>query len=98
MGVNNIIKDGPRFPNNVINKCPAIILAVNRTVKVIGRIIFLIVSIHTINGIKIKGVPWGTKCLNMWLVFFVHPNNNSLNHSGKANVKFKVKWLVLVKM
>jgi hypothetical protein len=54
-------RDGPVFPRSVINKCPAIIFAVNRTAKVPGRITFLIVSIHTINGIKTPGVPWGTK-------------------------------------
>lgn len=57
--------DGPLFPRRVNNKWPAIILAVNRIANVIGRIIFLIDSMHTINGIKIDGVPWGTKCINM---------------------------------
>lgn len=52
---------GPVFPSNVINKWPAIILAERRTAKVPGRIIFLIVSIQTINGIKTGGVPCGTK-------------------------------------
>lgn len=54
-------KLGPVFPRRVINKCPAIILAANRTAKVPGRITLLIVSIHTINGIRTAGVPWGTK-------------------------------------
>ena len=63
--INGIIKVlifGPIFPNKVISKWPAIILAANRTDNVIGRIIFLINSITTINGIKAGGVPWGTKC------------------------------------
>lgn len=47
------------FPNRLINKCPAIILAVNRTANDPGRIKFLIVSINTINGINILGVPVG---------------------------------------
>lgn len=38
--------------NNVINKCPAIKLAVSRIAKDIGRIIILIVSIIVINGAK----------------------------------------------
>lgn len=66
-------KDGPVFPNKVINKCPAIIFAANRTAKVPGRIIFLIVSIHTIKGISTGGVPWGTKWANIWFVWFNHP-------------------------
>lgn len=51
----------PEEPNNVNNKCPAIILAVKRIAKVKGRIINLINSIKTIKGIKINGVPWGVK-------------------------------------
>ena len=35
----------------------AIILVANRTANVPGRIIFLIVSIHTINDIEIGSVP-----------------------------------------
>lgn len=50
--------------NKVINKWPAIILAANRIAKVSGRIIFLIVSITTIKGIKIVGVPFGIKWIN----------------------------------
>ena len=52
---------GPLFPNRVKRRCPAIIFAVNRIAKVPGRMIFLIVSIHTIKGIKTAGVPNGTK-------------------------------------
>jgi hypothetical protein len=60
-----ILIELPVFPKSVNNKCPAIILAVNRILKVIGRIIFLIVSIITIKGIRIKGVPWGIKWANI---------------------------------
>lgn len=72
-GINKLVILGPIFPNRVKSKWPAIIFAVKRTVKVMGRIIFLMVSIQIIKGIKIIGVPWGTKCLNMWLVLFNHP-------------------------
>lgn len=61
MGKNKLLMIGPILPNRVNRRCPAIILAVNRTVKVIGRIIFLIDSIQIMNGIKILGVPWGTR-------------------------------------
>jgi hypothetical protein len=47
----------PEFPNKVIRRWPAIILAVNRIAKVPGRMIFLIVSIITRNGNKIDGAP-----------------------------------------
>jgi len=45
----------------VIKRCPAIMLAVRRIAKVLGRIRFLIDSINTIKDIKTPGVPWGTK-------------------------------------
>lgn len=56
-----LLINNPDDPSNVNNKCPAIILAVNRIAKVKGRIIKLINSIITIKGIKINGVPWGVK-------------------------------------
>lgn len=48
-------KIDPVFPNKVISRCPAIMFADSRIAKVPGRIIFLIVSIHTINGIRTGG-------------------------------------------
>jgi hypothetical protein len=50
-------REFPVFPIRVNKRCPAIIFAVNRTAKVPGRITFLIVSIHTIKGIRTLGVP-----------------------------------------
>lgn len=44
--------------------CPAIMFAVRRTDKVKGRIINLILSITTINGIRALGQPKGTKWAN----------------------------------
>jgi hypothetical protein len=49
------------LPKRVKRRCPAIILAVRRTVRVPGRIILLIDSINTINGIRIFGVLKGTR-------------------------------------
>lgn len=51
----------PVFPSKVKRRWPAIILAVSRIAKVPGRITFLIVSIHTMKGIRTGGVPWGTR-------------------------------------
>lgn len=94
----NIIKDNclPVFPRRVINKCPAIIFAANRTAKVPGRITFLIVSIQTMKGINAGGVPWGTKCANIWIVLLIHPKIIKLIQRGKANVNVIDKCLVLV--
>lgn len=50
-------KLGPVFPKSVIKRCPAIIFAASRTASVPGRMIFLIVSIHTMKGIRTDGVP-----------------------------------------
>jgi hypothetical protein len=90
--------DGPLLPSKVSSRCPAIMFAVSRTAKVPGRIKLLIVSIMTINGINIVGVPCGTKCSNMWFVFFIHPNNINLSHIGRARVNVRVRCLVLVKI
>ena len=46
-----------------INKCPATIFAIKRTLNVIGRIILLISSIKKSNLTKAKGVPSGIKCI-----------------------------------
>ena len=64
--------------------------AVRRTASVPGRIILLIVSMVTLNGINIFGVPCGTECSNMWLVFLVHPNNINIIHRERAKVSVSV--------
>ena len=48
--------------------------AVRRTASVPGRIRLLIVPKITINGIRMVDVPYGTRCSNVWLVFFNSPN------------------------
>ena len=78
------------FPSNVISRCPAFIFALKRTANIPGRIRLLIVSMMTVNGISMVGVPWGTKCSNMWLVFLIHPNNINLIHRGRAKVSVGV--------
>lgn len=82
---------GPLFPNRVSNRCPAIMFAVSRTASVPGRIRFLMVSITTMNGINMVGVPCGTRCSNIWLVFLIQPNNINLIHNGNASVSVSVR-------
>lgn len=82
------------FPSSVIRRCPAIRLAVSRTHRVIGRIIFLVSSIITMNDISTAGVPWGSKWASMWLVFLIHPNSiipsqNEIDN-GKVTVRCEV--------
>jgi hypothetical protein len=47
--------------SNLRRRCPATILAVKRTERVIGRIRFLMVSIKTIKNDSPIGVPSGTR-------------------------------------
>ena len=89
---------GPCEPNNVNSKWPATILAANRIDKVIGRIIFLTVSIITIIGIKNEGVPNGTKCANNLLYWKIIENNIVPNQTGNVSTKVIDRWLVLVKI
>lgn len=53
--------EGPWFPKSTRRRWPAIILAAKRTANVPGRITLLTVSIRTMKGIRIPGVPKGTK-------------------------------------
>ena len=91
--INKIDSLAPGKPEvtNVINKCPATILAANRTDKVIGRIILLTISINTINGINTIGVPNGTK----WAKNDLKSKTTDLKitpiQTGSAIVKVKVK-------
>lgn len=57
-------------------------LAVSRTERVKGRIMLLIVSIKTINGMRRTGVFWGIKCANIDLGAFIHPNSMIDIHKG----------------
>ena len=72
--------------------------AVRRTANVPGRIRLLIVSMITINDIRMVVVPWGIKCSNMWLVFLIHPNKINIIHRGRAKVNTSLRCLVLVKI
>lgn len=81
----------------VNSKCPAIIFAAKQILNVPGRIMFLINSIITINGIKILGVPWGTWWASMWFVLNVHPIIINLIHIGNDKDKFIDMCLLDVK-
>ena len=51
----------PEEPRRVRKRCPAIILAVKRMARIKSRMINLIDSIITINGISIKGIHSGIR-------------------------------------
>ena len=64
------IKKKENLVNKWISKCPANRLALIRTLKVIGRIIKLIISIITINGLIAIGLPIGVKWVIVLLKCF----------------------------
>lgn len=65
--------------------CPALIFATNRTVKVKGRIIILIVSMIIKNGINTIGAPDGARCAITCLGEFNIPDSKRDNHKRSAN-------------
>jgi len=62
-------------------RCPAVMLAISRTERVTGRIKILIVSIRTMNGIKIGGVPCGSIDLNDDIGDLIQLNIKGIAHS-----------------
>jgi hypothetical protein len=62
-----------QFATKANTICPALILAIKRTVSVNGRIKTLIVSMKIKNGLKIIGVPLGKKCPKNFFGFQVIP-------------------------
>ena len=73
--------------HNLRSKWPAIILAESRTASVKGRIISLIVSMRTMNGISGLGVPVGTRVARVVKGELIHLNKINLTQSVKANLK-----------
>lgn len=53
---------------------------------------------QTIKGIRIPGVPLGTKWANIWIVLLIHPYNIKDNHKGNLKVRERIICLVLVKI
>lgn len=84
------------FPSKVKSKCPAIMLAANRTDNVTGRMMFLINSIITINGIKTAGVPEGTKWAKNSVILLIILYEIKPNQKGRAKAKVTARCLVAV--
>jgi len=87
-----------KFLRSSISRCPATILAVNRTDNVIGRIIFLTISITNIKLMRASGVPIGIVWINMCFVIKLQANIIIMNHIENANENEILIWAVGVKM
>lgn len=66
-------------------------LAISRIARVPRQITFLIISIDTTTGINIGGVPWETKCANIWIVLLNHPKIINLSQRKRARERIKVR-------
>jgi len=88
-GVNEMIvflmDSNARFLNIIMSKCPAIMLAVKRTDRVIGRIILLIISMINMKFIKGSGVPVGIICVIMYFVMKFQAKIIIVIHIDNAN-------------
>jgi hypothetical protein len=73
-------------------------LAERRMARVIGRIMFLTLSIRTMKGIRAPGVLCGTRWANISLLNFIQPNIIIPSHRGMAIVSEMAICLVEVKI
>jgi len=91
-----------RLPNisltRVINKWPAIMLALIRIPSIKGRIKLLSDSIKTIKGVKAYEIFSGTRCDKNLLVLKIILTKNKLIHKIILKVNVTLKCLVVEKM
>lgn len=80
------------FAHRAIKMWPAVMFADKRTDNVIGRIIWLALSIMTINWERAKGVLSGTRWLRKWFVLYVDLKIIKANQKGKAVHKVNIMW------
>lgn len=91
-----VLKATPWEPKRVNKRCPATMLAASRMANVPGRIIFLTVSIITITGIKVPGVPAGTRWANILLYWFFIDHTILPSQIGRAKDSVNTMCLVPV--
>lgn len=66
--------------------CPALMLAISRTVRVRGRINILTVSISTKKGIRAAGAPVGARWAADSFGNLTHPESRRANQSTNASL------------
>jgi len=81
------------LPKRVISRCPAIILAVRRTLSDRGRIKLLNDSTKIMNGAIGVGVLKGRRWANIRLVNFVQLNVIRESQIGNPNAREMERWL-----
>jgi len=89
-------KDAPtkQFAIKDITICPALILAISRTVSVKGRIKILTVSIKTKKGVKAAGAPAGARWATDSERLKLQPDKMSRPHIVRANEPANQRLLV----
>lgn len=89
-----LIANNENLDNKVKRRCPATMLAISRTAKVNGRIIFLMVSIKTMKDINATGVPDGVMCAKKDLKLFEIAKKTLSIQITIVKVKFRDMWEV----
>jgi len=92
----NLINE--KFLKSNISRCPATMLAVSRTDKVIGRIMFLTISIINIKLMRISGVPIGIVWIIMCFAINLQAKIIIIIHIENVNENVILIWAVGVKM
>ena len=82
--------------DSAIKICPAVMLAAKRTDKVIGRIIWLTLSINVMNCESAIGVPVGTIWARKLFKFFLMENIIKPSQKGRAILNVNAIWAVIV--
>lgn len=77
---------------------PALILATNRTERVMGRTKILTVSINTKKGFNQSGAPPGNNPAIKVEGEFINLESNKANHKGNPKIKLKTIWLLYLNL
>jgi len=85
-------------PRRDIRRCPATMFAISRMDKVMGRIMFLVISISTIKFISGVGVPIGTRWVIIDLMSFLNDSRLIDSQAGIATTITGIACLVTEKV
>ena len=80
--VSNLLAEIVALPRRESNRWPATMFAINRIESVMGRMMFLVISISTMKFINGVGVPSGTRCVIMDFASFLTDRRLIANQAG----------------